>query len=180
MLKKIGLGLLGVLAIFGTYVATQPSEYQISRSITINAKPDGIFPYINDAKKMNEWNPWMDIDPAAKVTFSGPEAGVGATTHWEGGKELGTGSATVVQSVENVSVTAQLEYVKPFAMTKTGELRLDPTQNGTVVTWSVKGHNGYLSKVMCVFMDMDKMVGGTIEKGLQELKAMAESPPTKG
>jgi hypothetical protein len=32
-----------------------------------------------------------------------------------------------------------------------------------------------LSRVFCLFTDMDKMVGGTFEKGLADLKMMVES-----
>jgi hypothetical protein len=32
----------------------------------------------------------------------------------------------------------------------------------------------YLSKVMCVFFDIDKMVGTDFEEGLRSLKAVAE------
>ena len=31
------------------------------------------------------------------------------------------------------------------------------------------GKNNFMGKVMCVFMDMDKMVGGDFEKGLASL-----------
>lgn len=32
----------------------------------------------------------------------------------------------------------------------------------------------FVSKVMCVFLDMDKMIGQEFEKGLGDLKTLAE------
>jgi hypothetical protein len=55
----IGAGVIavaagGVLA----YAATLPDEFQVSRSTSINAPPEKIFPMINDLKRFNEWNPF--------------------------------------------------------------------------------------------------------------------------
>jgi uncharacterized protein YndB with AHSA1/START domain len=45
------------------------------------------------------------------------------------------------------------------------------------VTWSLAGNNNFISKAVCLFMDMDKMVGGDFEKGLADLKSVAEAAP---
>jgi len=41
------------------------------------------------------------------------------------------------------------------------------------------GQKNYVSKVMCMFLSMDKMIGGQFEKGLADLKALSESPGRK-
>jgi hypothetical protein len=38
------------------------------------------------------------------------------------------------------------------------------------------GKNNFLSKLVCVFMDMEKMVGPDFESGLAGIKALAEKP----
>jgi hypothetical protein len=38
----------------------------------------------------------------------------------------------------------------------------------------MQGKQPFLAKVMTVFVDCDKMVGGELEKGLADLKAIAE------
>ena len=43
------------------------------------------------------------------------------------------------------------------------------------MTWSMSGKNNFLARAMCLFMNMDKMVGGDFEKGLANLKAIAEA-----
>ena len=48
------------------------------------------------------------------------------------------------------------------------------TPAGSLVTWSMAGNHNFLGKVLGMFMDMDKMLGSDIEKGLALLKAAAE------
>jgi hypothetical protein len=36
------------------------------------------------------------------------------------------------------------------------------------------GQNNFLSKAMCLFVDMDRMVGGMFEQGLAQMKTVLE------
>jgi hypothetical protein len=175
MLKKSLIALGVVIIAFLAYVAVQPSHYTVSREIVINASPEAIFPYINDCKKMEEWSPWKDIDPESKMSHEGPEAGVGSKTFWDGGKKLGTGSATIIESIPNKSVKTQLVYTKPQAMSQVSEITLQAEDKQTRVRWSVSGENSYTGRLFCFFMNMDKMVGGIFEKGLAKLKLKVEA-----
>lgn len=174
-MKKILIGLGIAIGTFLIYVALQPSHSEVSREVTINATAEKIFPYINTRSLANSWNPWLRMEPQAKITFSGPEVGVGAQTRWDEGQQLGTGSATVIESIPNQSVTVKLEYKKPFQMTQNAMYVLKANGNQTTVVWKVEGENTFLQKIICVFMDMDKMVGDTFTQGLGELKTMVEA-----
>ncbi len=177
-MKKIGLSIgFGIALIFIVvivYAAMQPKDYEVVREISIDAPADKVFPYINNAKLMDSWNPWTKIDPKSKIEYSGPEAGIGAKTSWSGGDQMGTGSATVVESVSNSLVKTKLEYTEPFEMTQEAVLTLKPEGKQTIVRWSVAGQKNLMNSIMCLFMSMDKMVGGTFEDGLKTLKAMVE------
>jgi uncharacterized protein YndB with AHSA1/START domain len=176
MLKVI-LALGVVFVVFLVYVALKPSDFVITRQIAINAPAEKIFPYINNSKLMDEWNPWSKIDTKAKMSFSGPEAGVGARTSWESSGQLGVGSCTIVESVPNQLVRSKLEYVKPFEMSQDALMKITPTTGGSVLEWTVSGKNSFMGRLMCTFMNMDKMVGGTFEKGLADLKSRLEKAP---
>ena len=140
-LDGYGMAVIVIVGIILGYAATKPSEFTISRELTMHASAETIFPYINNSKKMDSWNPWSDFDPSVKMNFSGPEEGVGASTFWEGGKKLGTGSATVIESVANSKVVTKLVYTKPFEMNQTAEMLLTQSGDQTTVKWSVSGHN---------------------------------------
>ena len=42
------------------------------------------------------------------------------------------------------------------------------------MTWTSYGPMTYLSKAMCLIMSMEKMLGPDMEKGLVQMKAVAE------
>lgn len=174
MLTKVLVGLGVLIAGLFLYVAFQPSEFTISRELTIKASPEALFPYINSSKKSYEWMPWKEADPNAQMNYSGPEEGVGAKTTWDSKGQMGTGEALVVESTPNQSVKTQLTYTRPMNMSQMAEVSLTPAAEGTVVRWSVSGNNTFLGRLMCVFMNMDKMVGGQFEKGLANLRAQVE------
>lgn len=176
MAKKISIAVAVLLVGFFIYVAVQPAEMFISREIVINAPAEAIFPYINSTKKSDEWMPWRDIDPTVTTQYSGPEEGVGAKSSWDSKGQMGTGEALVVESNANQSVKTQLTYTKPMQMTQLAEMSLAPSPAGTLVRWSVSGKNSFIGRIMCVFMNMDKEVGGHFEKGLATLKSKVEQP----
>ena len=51
-----------------------------------------------------------------------------------------------------------------------------PAGSGAM-TWSMTGQNNFMAKAVHLFMNMDKMIGGQFEKGLAEMKAVAEASP---
>lgn len=177
MTKKILLGVGVLIAAILVFAALKPAHYRVSREIVIYASPEAIFPFINDAKKMDEWNPWVDVDPTVKMEYSGPAEGVGATSSWKDAKQMGTGSATVVESVPGKLVKTKLVYTKPFKMEQMAQFDLEMSPEGTLVRWSVEGESNFIGRIFCLFQDMDKMIGGTFDKGLAKLRQTVEAPP---
>lgn len=178
MVRRVLIALFVVLALFLTYIALQPPDYTIVREMKINATPEVIFPFINNSKNADEWMPWKDSDPSVKMTYSGPEEGVGSKSDWDSTGSMGTGSALVTESILNERVKTQLTYTKPVEMSQIAEISLAPEKGGTVVRWSVVGKNNFIGRLFCFFIDMDKFIGGEFEKGLSKLKTMTEAKPT--
>ena len=56
----------------------------------------------------------------------------------------------------------------------TAEFSLQPEGAATRVTWAMYGPNPFIAKLFQVFISMDRMVGGDFEKGLDNLRALAE------
>lgn len=61
-----------------------------------------------------------------------------------------------------------------MSMVQNSEYLLESAGSQSTVTWKVSGQNGFISRLMCVFVNMDKMVGGMFEKGLANRKGIAE------
>ena len=175
MLKKILLTLVAIIAIILIAGAFQAPSYQVTRSATIAAPAAAIFPEVNDFHRWAAWSPWEKMDPAMKRTFEGPPAGVGASYGWEGNSEVGSGKMTIAESKPAELIRIKLEFFKPMEGVCPTEFSFRPEGAGTRVTWTMSGTKNYVSKVACMFMNMDKMVGGDFEKGLASLKQLAEA-----
>ncbi|HLP76994.1 MAG TPA: SRPBCC family protein [Candidatus Paceibacterota bacterium] len=177
---KIILIVVAVLIIgFVILVSTRPDDFRVSRSATIAAPPDAVFPQVNNLRRWEAWSPWAKLDPNAKATYDGPEAGTGAGFAWDGNSKVGTGHMAITESRSNELIRFKLDFLKPFKATNEAEFTFRPDGNQTVVTWSMYGKCNFASKVIGLFMDCDKMVGGQFETGLADLKSIAETSAKK-
>ena len=181
-MKKVLLFLLVAVVLFLGYAWTRPDTFRVERSASIAAPADIVYARVANFRAWESWSPWEKLDPAMKREFGGTDGQVGSTYSWVGNKEVGEGRMTLTEATPNSKVGIKLEFLKPFASTSTTVFALAPETDGTRVTWTMDGNHNLMSKVMCVFMDMDKMVGGDFEKGLAALKdqsqaAAAAAPP---
>ena len=174
MLKWILVGVAAVAAIFAIAVALQPPDFRIERSATMRAPAAAAFAQVNDFHNWRAWSPWEKLDPALKRSYEGPQAGAGATYAWQGNRDVGEGRMTIVESRPGELVRIKLEFFKPFAATNTAVFSFKPAGDSTAVTWTMTGQNNFLSKAMCLFVDMDRMVGGMFEQGLAQMKTVLE------
>jgi len=175
-LRRLFVLLVLIIGGFCTYIAMLPNEYQVKRSTTVHNDHTVVFGHVNDFHKWDNWSPWAKLDPNSKVTFSGPDAGEGAHFTWNGNDEVGEGDMTIVSSQPHESIGIKLHFVRPMEDTADVKFTFDPTDDGTVVTWTMSGKHNFVSKFFCFFMNMDKMIGGDFEKGLASLKQVAEQP----
>lgn len=178
MVVKILIGVAGVLVLFVAVAATRPSAYHVARKLEVAAPPDLVFGVLNDLHQFAAvfvlfGSPLETGDPNMQKTVEGPAAGVGQSYAWSG-KDAGTGRMTIEESVPGQKVGVKLEFVKPMASTATCALTVAGTPTGSVVTWSMDGNHNFIGKAAGMFMNMDNMLGGDIEKGLARLKIAAE------
>lgn len=177
MIKKILIGLVVIIVILVVIIAIQPATYQVERSTTISAPAAVVFAQVNDFHKWNAWSPWAKLDPAMKQTFEGAPAGTGAVYSWAGNKEVGEGRMAITESHPSDLVRIKLEFLKPFAARSTTEFTFTPQGNQTSVKWKMSGENNFMTKAFHLVMNMDKMIGSDFEKGLAQMKAVAEAAP---
>jgi hypothetical protein len=176
MLKIIGI-IAGVIAIVVigvlAYAATLPNAFRVERSISIKAPPEKIFPLINELKAMNEWNPFAKQDPSMKITYSGPASGKGAAHAWTSDK-AGEGRLEITDTAPPSRVNMRLDMIKPMEGHNAIVFALQPQSGGTNVSWAMSGEYNFITKVVGLLFNMDRMIGGEFDKGLADLKAMAE------
>jgi uncharacterized protein YndB with AHSA1/START domain len=181
MWKKIvrALGAMCLIFLaFCIFIGLQPSAFSIERSATIAAPPATVFAQVNDLRAWDAWSPWKELDPSAKTTISTPSAGKGATFSWNGNDEIGEGSLTILDSKPDELVVVEQAFVRPFAGSARMAFTFVPEESETNVTWKLAGTNDFLGKVMCIFIDMDAMLGKDFERGLANMKAAVEKSAT--
>ncbi len=175
MLKKILIVTAVVVAALAVYVSRQPSEFNVTKKLAMDATRDQVFSHVNNLHKWNDWSPWSKLDPAAKNEFEGSAEGVGSVMKWSSSnKEVGEGSMKIVESKHDL-VKIELEMKKPYSGNSSVEFvleELNPKQ--TLVTWTIKGQKGFVAKLMSLFNDCEKMVAEKMEAGLDNLRAVSE------
>lgn len=176
MLVKILIALVAVAGVFAGVVAMQPDAYTVTRSVTMAAPQGKVFSLINDFRKWENWSPWAKIDPKMTTDYSGAPSGVGASYHWIGNDDVGEGRMTITSSEPIQKVVVDLNFIKPFESNAITTFQLANAPGGaTSVTWTMTGRHNFMSKAMCLFVSMDSMVGGDFDKGLAQMKTLAES-----
>jgi len=175
VLRYAFVALLAIVAGFALVVVLQPADFRVTRSAAIAAPPGVVFAQVNDLRQWEAWSPWTKLDPAARETFEGPRAGTGAVLRWAGNSEVGEGSMRITESRPNEFIQFRLEFLKPFEATSTAEFVFTPEGGQTVVSWTMFGRNSFMAKAVVLFLDCDAMVGGQFEKGLAQLKSVAET-----
>jgi len=174
MVKKLLIAIVVLVAGFAGYVALQSPELHIERSATIAAPPSAVFPHVNDLKAWDAWSPWAKLDPNAKVTFEGPSSGSGAVFGWSGNDDIGEGKMIIAESRPNELIKIKTEFTKPIAGISKTDFTFKPEGDKTVVTWDMRSEQPFLMRAMCIIFNGKKMIGDQFEKGLANLKAVAE------
>lgn len=177
MAKKIliALGVLCVvLLVAGVVISLRPGTFSVQRSVTVAAPPSKVFSQVDDLQAWDAWSPWKELDPNPKKAMSTPSAGKGATFTWAGNDKIGEGSLTILDSKPYELVDIEQVFIRPFA----GKARMTFTfasmGDGTKVTWRMDGANNFIGKAMCMFMDMDAMLGKDFDRGLANMKSVVE------
>ena len=175
MWTTILLVLLGLIVLLVVVVSLQPSDFRYSRSIAIAAKPEAVFPHVNELKQWDDWSPWAKLDPNMQEEYGDPPSGKGAWHSWNGNSQVGEGKMTIVESRPSELIQIKLEFLKPMQAVNDTEFTFQPEGDGTRVTWTMSGTHGFMGKLMCLLMNMEKMLGGQFEQGLSKMKEVVEA-----
>lgn len=174
MIKIIAIVVAVLIAGVLLFAATKPDVFQVQRNVSIKAPPEKVYALINDFKQWGAWSPWEKKDPGMKRTFGAITAGKGATYAWDGNKDVGKGSMEIVEAAPSSKIRLRLDFETPFEAHNSVTFTLEPRDGGTQVNWLMEGPVPYFAKIIHVFINMDRMVGGDFETGLASLKALAE------
>jgi hypothetical protein len=173
-LKRLLVGLVLLVAALAVVVWIQPDDYRLTRQTVIAAPAAAVFAKVNDLRRWDEWSPWAKLDPDAKITFEGPQAGIGAAFKWDGNSKIGAGTMTITESKPNERIATRTDFTRPFAGTSNADFIFSENGGQTNVIWTMTGKQNFIGKAICLVMNMEKTVGPDFERGLAQLKQVSE------
>ena len=158
-------------------LAVRPNRFTVQRSIVIAAPAERIYALIADfhAQGWGSWSPWEGIDPNLQRHYTGAESGLGAVYNWEGDNKVGSGRMEIVRAVSPQRIDIKLDFYKPMKNSTLTEFTIDPDGAGQRVTWRMSGPVPYFARALHLLFNMDKMIGGQFDQGLQTLKTQVEA-----
>jgi effector-binding domain-containing protein len=176
-MKKFFIALLLIILaiIIGVsiWLTTLNGDYKVERSIQIRETPEQVFQVVSDFKQWNQWSPWLSTEPETKTNISGNGHEVGDIYSWEG-ILTGSGEVEHMRMENNKLLVQEIRFLKPFKTSSEIYFRLEESDEGTLLTWGMKGKMPFFFRFMApkieplIAMDYDrglKMLRDQIEKG---------------
>ncbi|HLU07614.1 MAG TPA: SRPBCC family protein [Woeseiaceae bacterium] len=151
-----------------------PSNVHVSRQASIDAPAATVFALLSDARRRQEWSPWISRPGDSEVSFSGPRRGRGASLQWHS-PTGGSGRQTILEArpFQSVMTETELDGGRSFV----SNFRVEETGDATVVSVTVDidvGMNLFQRYIRSILADR---LTRNHDRGLADLRSLAENLP---
>ncbi len=170
-LKIIGIALFAIVGIYLILCLIGPKDFDVTRTVTINAPGDVVFEQVAELQNWNNWSPWHEKDPNMTFEWGEVTRGQGASYSWES-ETMGSGSLEVIEFEEGSFIKNELDF--GFFGSPQSDWSFVPVDGGVEVSWHMAGTNPFITRGMGVFMDMETAIGEDFDAGLKNLKTYSE------
>jgi hypothetical protein len=170
MLKKILIGLGGLIALLIIVAFFLPGKTEVSKSATINAPDSVLFAEINSLERWQTWQYWNTLDDKIIITYGDKKEGQGANYSWDGPK-MGKGTITITESVPNRSVATDLLFSE--SNLAKALYTLEPDGGGTKMTMNFSAENGMNPIARWMGVIMKPEIEKSFDYALDKLKEKA-------
>ena len=176
ILKKIIIVIAILIAIPLIVALFVKKDYAIERQVVINKPKQEVFNYIKFLKNQDNYSKWNMIDPNMKKAYTGTDGTVGFISSWEStDKNVGVGEQEITKITDGERIDMKLRFKVPYEAQDDAYMVTESTDStSTLVKWGFSGKFPYPMNIFNLIMDMDKQVGGDLEVGLNNLKAVME------
>lgn len=167
---------LGVIALFLLVAALAGTRWHYEQSILIQAPVDKVWGRMSTLRAINQWSPWMELDPHLKTTYTDKDGTPGAGFSWDSPlKNVGAGSQTILKVTDHSEVATRVDFFRPFKSTGLANFRVAQENAAAKVTWSMRCSLPYPMNIIKVFGVMRRNMNRDFTKGLNKLKSLCES-----
>jgi uncharacterized protein YndB with AHSA1/START domain len=166
-------GIIVLLLIIGLFLR---KDYSVGKEVVINKPKTTVFDYLKLLKNQNKFSVWGSMDPNMKTDFRGTDGTEGFVSAWDSDvKNVGKGEQEILKIIDGERIDYEIRFLKPFKSTSWAYITTTAVaENQTRVHWEFNGKMKYPTNLMLLFMNMEMMVGGDLDKGLQNLKSILE------
>lgn len=140
-----------------------PGTWSAEASIEVPAAPEAVFPLLVDLARWDEWTQWGDVES----TLSDQSSGSGAVRSWND-DQYGSGSVTITESRPSELVRYRVRIGEGVEVI--GELKLETSAGGSLVTWREEGDFGHNPLMGYVARSMSDSQGRQLSESLGRLK----------
>ena len=165
ILKYIFLLLLLTAIASSIFIATQKSNFSISKTTIINSKKAAVFNYVNEYKNWENWYVWENNNAHIKLIYRNKTSGVGGNYYWSGTD--GNGKTRTVFVKENDSIVQKTEL---NGAVSDSYWTFKDTIGKTKVTYISRGEMPFMFKIYAFLNGgIEKVLGAKLEKSLSNL-----------
>ena len=153
---------VAVIATVLGYLALQPGEIRVRRSMLIKRDRADVFNEVRDFRTWPQWSPWMLHEPDARLEQGDAPDQQGSWYAWDG-KLIGAGRITHLRLDVPERIEQRITFTRPFKSTSAVSWEFVEHPSGTEVVWSMRGRMPFmlrfLAPIISAGIDKDYEIG---------------------
>jgi hypothetical protein len=153
------------------YMARFSGRLRVEEKRLIAAPIAEVYARVADLRVWNEWCPWLEHDPQAKVTLSGDTQGKGGCFAWDSDR-IGAGEVEHVSLIPQKLIKQRIISRQPFRFHGLDQWTFNERDGKTEVTWAMKGRVGFALRAFA--QTVRSMIALDYRYGLDRLARLVE------
>lgn len=173
-MQKILYGIGAAIVLLAIGGLGLPRRAEVVVQMDIDAHPATVFALLNDFRRVSLWAPFTATDPNARIVYSGPARGAGATVTWDG-SVIGTGSEVITESRPFERVATAISA--GTEVTSASVFDLVASDGATWLTWTYTTDYGYNIVGRYIALLLEDTIRQDNSRSLANLRELSESLP---
>lgn len=164
---------IGIITFIAFLHALAKKDYEISRTISINAPREKIFQYVVNLENQIKWISWLKNDENLKLQYKITENS--KALYWQNGEKIGEGLQKVIKQRRNEVFESRLVIIRPVKLVSFsffGVKETDPEKSRVI--FGFRGQLSFPFSVLNLFFNFEKILRKEIETSLEDLKRNIE------
>ena len=174
ILKYLFFLLLIVIIAGSIYIATKDGDYQVEETRVITAPVEMVFQEVNEFQNWENWEPWSAEADDMIIEYGAKTSGDSASYSWKS-DNAGDGEIKTISAKPYSEIEQEIIFKTPFGeSTSDVYWEFNEIENGTEVTWGMKGKQSFMEKLAFTFQDksITEMMRPKFQTGLNNMESV--------